>query len=136
MQSKESDKSISKEDYSNFVSENLVSKFMMIYPMLVLSRDEMRTFYANNKDSVSNKLKVKMINKLINSAREFLVKEPILEYLEQLDEDMLPQNSDIVLILCQYIEALDQFKRKNQVYAGAGIYKWRTQENPNPSMEN
>lgn len=123
------------EDYSSLITETDVAKFIMIYPMIVSTRNEMRTLSSKKQDGVLNNLKVKMINKLIDSARELLVKEPTLDYLEQLDEDMLPQNSDVVLILCQYIEALDQYKSKNQVVVSFGNYKWRTQENPKPSKE-
>jgi hypothetical protein len=95
--------------------------------MLKLINAEMSTLSA---DSVLNNLKIKIINKLINSERELLINEPILEYLEQLDEEMLPQNSDVVIILYQYIEALDQYKAKNKVYSrSVGTYQWNTQEN-------
>ena len=73
-----------------------------------------------------------MINKLINSAREILVDEINMHYLDILDEDMLPQNSDVVLILSQYIESLNQYRRKNTVRDRFGALAWRTQGNPNP----
>jgi len=99
-------------DHSNLITERDVSRFIMIYPMIVSIKHEMSTLSAKKQDGVLNNLKVKIINKLINSARELLVKEPTLEYLEQLDVDMLPQNSDVTLILSQYIEALDQYRKK------------------------
>ena len=122
-----------KQEYSQLITEENVAKYEMIFPMIVSMGDEIKTLSSKKQDGVLNSLKVKMINRLINSARDLLEKEPTLEYLEQLDGDLLPQNSDVVLVLCQYIEALTQYKIKNQVNIGSGIYRWRTQENPNPN---
>lgn len=116
---------------SNLITEEQVKKFTMVFPMLESMRDEMKVLSSKKQDGVLNNLKVKMINRLIGTARELLASEPTVEYLEELDEDMLPQNSDVVLILCQYIEALMLFKSKNQVYTNYE-WLWKTQENPKP----
>lgn len=123
-------KLIEQGNNSDLITEADVAKFTMIYPMVKLVQNEMSTLSANLQDGVLNNLKFKLINNLINSARELLIKEPILEYLEQLDNEILPQNSDVVIILCLYIEALDQYTTKNKLYSHFGVYQWSTQENP------
>ena len=120
-----------KEAHLNLLTEEQVKKFTMIFPMLESMRNEMKALSSKKQDGALNNLKVKMINRLIGTARELLASEPTLEYLEELDEDMLPHNSDVVLILCQYIEALRQLKSKNQVYS-SHEWIWKTQENPKP----
>lgn len=121
-------------DYSSLLTEANVKNYNMIFPMLESILNEMKVLSSKKQDGILNNFKVKLINRLIGPARELLADEPTLEYLEEIEEDMLPQNSDVVLILCQYIEALEQFKRKNQVYID-GVHRWRTQENQYPSIK-
>lgn len=53
--------------------------------------------------------KVKLINRLLEDLRTVLENEPGLKYLDLLDNDSLPQNSDVVLILSQYVAAMNTF---------------------------
>lgn len=130
MSHKKDIKLITQGDYCTLIAEADVSKFLIIYPMIKIIHDEMHILYTTKQDDVLNIFKFRVINKLIISAREILVTEPVLEYLEQLDEQVLPQNSDVIIILCQYIEALDQYKAKNNVYSSqSGSWQWETQEN-------
>jgi len=119
------------EDLINFITDDDVKKYEMIFPMMKSMLEEMKTLSSKKQDGLVNTLKVKMINKLISTSRELLIHSPALDYLEELDEDLLPQNSDVVLMLSQYIEALKQFHMKNQVFVDH-IKVWRTKENPNP----
>ena len=50
-----------------------------------------------------------MINRLLVKAKEVLKDEASNEYLDLLEEDELPSISDAVLIVSQYISALDKF---------------------------
>ncbi len=135
MPAKKANKEATAEDYSHLITEKDVATYNMIFPMIKSMRDEIKVLSSKKQDGVLNNLKIKIINRLIDPARELLAKEPTLEYLERLDEDLLPQNSDVVLILSQYIEALNQYQLKNQVNVGYGNYMWRTQENPKPFKE-
>ncbi len=119
-------------DTTNYPTKVDITKYEMINPLLISAYEEMKVLSSKKQDGVLNNLKVKMINKLINSAREILVDEINMHYLDILDEDMLPQNSDVVLILSQYIESLNQYRRKNTVRDRFGALAWRTQGNPNP----
>jgi hypothetical protein len=66
-----------------------------------------------------------MVNRLLKSIHELLQEEPNRGYLDELNEDDLPQNSDVVLILSQTAAAMDAFHRR--YYVGFGINKgWST----------
>ena len=56
-----------------------------------------------------NLKKVKMINRLLGKAKELLKDEPTIEFLDLLNEDELPTNSDAVLIMSQFIAAINKF---------------------------
>ena len=106
-----------------------IEKYDMLSPMLNSALEEMREYSNKKQDGVLNPLKVKLINRLLTDIKKFLSSEQSTSYLDILDEDTLPQNSDAVLILGQYRAAMDQFRSK---YYGLDGYKrrWFTQENP------
>jgi hypothetical protein len=66
-----------------------------------------------------------MINRLLASSLKILESEDSLTFLEKLDEDTLPQNSDVVLILSNFLDAMNLYK--NIYYRD---YKWHTKEKP------
>lgn len=109
MTTKKTKKEFVKEDNSNLLIEERVKKGNMILPMFESLRDEMKALSSKKPDGSLSSLKVKTVNRLIGPARELLANEPTLEYLEVLAEDPLPENSDVVLILSLYIEALKQY---------------------------
>ncbi len=107
------------------ISKDSVDKFKMLYPMLDGILNEMRELSKKKQDGVLNKLKAKTINKILDKIKTLLQDEPSIEFLELLDEDTLPTNSDAVLMIVQFKSAMDGFQKKNQKYEG-GIHKWIT----------
>jgi len=92
-------------------SEN-VNKFDMLYPMLVSDLNEIRELSKKKQDEPLNKFKVKTVNKKLEQIKSILNNEPTNEYLELLDEDTFPSNSDAVLMISQFIKAMDQYKKR------------------------
>ena len=78
-----------------------------------------------------------MVNRVIEPLKELLKNEPSHIFLDILNEDNLPTNSDVVLIISQYEKALLNFKNtyflidKNyrDKYENAQA-RWNTKENP------
>ena len=72
-----------------------------------------------------------MVNRVLTRIKNFLGDEPTAEFLDLLDDDTLPSNSDAVLIISQYDAALNVFKGK---YFGYDKFekehRWFTQEHP------
>jgi hypothetical protein len=89
-----------------------VEKFQMLYPMVKSDLEEIRELSKKKQDEPLNKFKVKTINKKLTQIHALLAKEPTAEFLEILDEDTLPSNSDAVLMISQFIKALDQYKKR------------------------
>ncbi len=111
-----------------------VNKFDMLYPMLVSDLNEIRELSKKKQDEPLNKFKVKIINKKLEQIRSILSNEPTNEYLELLDEDTFPSNSDAVLMISQFIQAMEQFKTNyftEDSYGSdfgilGGHYSWKT----------
>jgi len=93
----------------NAATEQQVHAYEIVKPLLTSAYNEIKELSKKKQDENLNVKKVKIINRLLVRSMEFLKEEPTSEFLELLDEDDLPTNSDAFLILSQFLEVLDQF---------------------------
>lgn len=108
---------MSKKDHSKqYTTEERVNEYEMLFPMLEVVYDEVKELSKKKQDDVLNKLKVKMINRILEQIKELLADEPTLQFIDLLDDETLPSNSDAVLILAQFRAAMEQFKEKYYRY--------------------
>jgi hypothetical protein len=104
-----------------------VAEFEMLWPILRSLLNETKELSKKKADNPLNKLKVGMINKILVRLKEILSDDPSVEFLEVLDSDILPSNSDAVFIIAQYDSAMKQFHDKHQRYdSRSSSYKWVT----------
>ncbi len=96
----------------NLPTEEQVARFDMLVPLLNSAFEEMSEFAKKKQDGVLNPLKVKLLNRLLCDVKAVLESDPTTAYLDLLDEETLPQNTDAVLILGQYRGALQQFRQR------------------------
>jgi hypothetical protein len=89
-----------------------IKKFEMLFPMVNSDLNEIRELSKKKQDEPLNKFKVKTINKKLEQVKLVLYDEPTFEFLELLDDEALPSNSDAVLMISQFIKAMEQFKKK------------------------
>jgi len=67
-----------------------------------------------------------MINKVLERVKKLLTADPTIKFLELLDDETLPSNSDAVFIIAQYDAAMEQYKGKHYRYeSGIGDH-WFT----------
>jgi len=92
---------------------------------------EMREFSKKKPEATLNKGKVNIINRALEDVRGFLQDEPEIKYLDLLDDEDLPQNSDAVLIMVQYESALAAFKTRyfRSYHRDLGHNVWLTKSN-------
>lgn len=81
---------------------------------------EIRELSKKKADATLIAGKVKIINRVLNDLREFLSEEPEAKYLDPLNDDELPQNSDAVLVMVQYESALRAFHSRYYRSLGMG----------------
>lgn len=102
-----------------------VEKYEMLFPLLNSALIEMKEFSKKKQGELLNKLKVKILNKILFQVKELLSNENTVEFLELLDEDDLPSNSDAVLIIAQHKSAMIQFRDKYHKYdRSSGGQRW------------
>jgi hypothetical protein len=102
-----------------------------LMPMLDAAHREMTEFSKKKQDGVLNALKIRNINRLLDKLELVLSGDPSLPFLEKLDEETMPQNSDSVLLLSQWKAALHQFHfRHYRNVKGSNGKRWVTIEDP------
>ena len=97
-------------------TDEQVELYCTISPLLKSMYSEIKDFSKKKLDDPMNLNKVKMINRLLVKAKEVLKNEASNEYLDLLEEDDLPSISDAVMIVSQYISALDKFHSDHYHY--------------------
>jgi len=86
-----------------------VQLYVTTSPLLKAMQEELREFAKKKPEATLSKSKVSLINRLFSDVKELLKDEDTSKYLDPLDEETLPQYSDVVLIGSQYLAALDAF---------------------------
>ena len=111
----------------NAPTNEQAARFDMLLPMIVSAHREMSELSKKKQDGIVNTLKVRHINRLLSPIQKILAGHESAGYLELLEEETLPQNSDAVFILGQFLAAMDQFQKRHTdgPYGGR---RWRTVE--------
>jgi len=103
-----------------------VEKFKMLQELLNSIYLEMKEFSKKKPDESLNKFKVKNVNRVLIQVKEILKSEPTNNFLDILDDELLPSNSDAILVIGQFKASMERFK---MTYS-AGYEKWKTKEYP------
>ena len=115
-------------------SNSQSEKFELLHPLLKSVLFEVKELSKKKQDDPLNKLKVGMINKILSQIKSGVLNDdPSREFLDLLDDETLPTNSDAVLIIAQYDAAMTQFRAKHQGWDGSET-RWFTNENPGSKM--
>lgn len=83
-----------------------VETYVAIEPLLGAMFNEFKELSKKKPEGVVNKNKIRIVNRLLFKCKDVLQNEISIDYLDIIDEDDVPQNSDIVLMLSQYNAAM------------------------------
>lgn len=112
---------------SNRPTKGNADQFDMIQPILEAVFDEIKELSKKKQDGALNETKVKMTNRILLKVKTILKDDPTVEFLDFLDEVLLPTNSDAVLIIAQFKAAMEQYKDKHYRWSGTEK-KWLTSD--------
>ena len=118
-------------DKNKAPTEEQIKKYEFLVPMLDSAIKEMREFSKKKQNGIVSSTKTKILNRLLTDFKEILANEESVNYLDPLNDQELPQNSDAVIILGQYRSALKTFKNKhhkNIYFDGERKHTWITKE--------
>ena len=102
-----------------------VDKFIKLIKQLKNLIAEFSILSKKKPDGAVNKFKIKLINPILEVANHFLGDKkykPFAEF-ELFNEDDLPTNSDILVILSQYNACLEKYY-KDSIFYSKGEYWW------------
>lgn len=94
-------------------------------PLLNAMYAQFQELSKKKPDDAISKNKIAVVNRLLQRCRDILESEDSLEFLDLLDEEDLPKNSDVVLMLSQYVAAMKTFRKTYHQYHN-GEYQWMT----------
>lgn len=125
------------ENQSQLPTEKNIEDYSLLKDMLYAQRQEFDILSKKKSDGQLNKMKIKMVNRVLEPLNELLKNESSHKFLDVLNEDEMPTNSDVVLIISQYEKALQNFKNKyfliDKRYRnkwGEPQARWNIKENP------
>ena len=101
-----------------------VERFEKLHIQIKDMYSELSILSKKSPDGAINKFKLNFINQLIEEANQLLGKRymPFSDF-QRFQEDDMPFNSDVVLIISQYIKCLERFKYDN-VKLLSGNWYW------------
>lgn len=102
-----------------------VDRFEKLAGQLTGVYDEMSLLSKKSPTDAVNKFKLKFINQQIAECNAILsAKYRPFDDFDQFSEDDIPQNSDVVFIVAQYLQCLEKLRADNVVQR-AGTWYWR-----------
>lgn len=96
------------------MNENEVNSFIQLYTQIEALYTEVSLLSKKNPIDVVNKFKLRYINKTLEQANNILKDErkPFSDFTF-FEEDNLPTNSDITMILSQYLSCMEELRSAN-----------------------
>ena len=115
------------KDFDHVTTEDAIAVFEAAGGVFGGVLAEMRELSKKKPDITLSRRKVQIVNRILKDLCSILSEEAEGKYLDLLDNDDLPQNSDAVLVMVQYETALNAFGSR---YKGmiCGDYGWITKK--------
>jgi len=112
-----------------------VDRFEKLSGQLISVYEEMSFLSKKNPNDAVNKFKLKFINKLIEESNQFLSEKyrPFKEF-DIFDEESIPNTSDVVFILSQYLQCFEKLRSDNVVLE-IGTWYWKVKGDINDIVD-
>lgn len=100
------------EDIEHYTTQFKAQMHDAMTPLIKSMYSEFKEISKKKPESVVSKNKIKIVNRLLERLRVILADEDTIEFLDILDEDDVPQASDVTLIISQYVASINAFHSK------------------------
>jgi hypothetical protein len=113
------------KDFNKTTTQDKADTWDSLNPLLEAMFKEFQDLSKKKPNDSLNKKKVEIVNRLLKSLMILLEDEPSKNYLEMLDEESLPSNSDVSLILGQFEASMNSFRSKYYGWDSfSGKHQW------------
>ncbi|WP_373032929.1 hypothetical protein [Sulfurovum sp.] len=99
-----------------YTTKEKVQNYDTTMPLLEAMYSEFKELSKKKPDAAVSKSKIKIANRLLDKVRTVLEDSTSIEFLDLLDEDDVPQVSDVTLILSQYVASMEAFYKRHYGY--------------------
>jgi len=99
---------------SQSLTRTQADEFDALTPLLTQLHKDFQELTKKKQDGGVGISRIKMVNRLLERAKVALSKEPSFSLLDTLDEQLVPQNADAMLVIGQYVAALQAVRTKYQ----------------------
>jgi hypothetical protein len=101
-----------------------IDEFEAVEAQVSAAREELLVLVKKNPHDALSKFKLSLVNGLLRRANALLAEDerPLADFSE-FDADELPSNSDVVVVLAQYLAALENLRVKHIQYS-RGEWSW------------
>ena len=106
-----------------YTTKDKADNYDVTMPLLKAMYVEFKAISSKKPDSAVSKSKIKITNRLLEKVREVLKDSSAIDFLDLLDEDDIPQASDVILILSQYVAAMETFYTEHHGFYN-GEHQW------------
>jgi hypothetical protein len=89
-------------------------EFDAITPLVKQMHKDFQELTKKKPDGGVGATRIVMVNRLLERAKKSLAKQPSWDLLDHLDADLVPQNADAMLVIGQYVAALEAVRTKFQ----------------------
>ncbi|MFB0593943.1 hypothetical protein ACSZM9_04975 [Aeromonas hydrophila] len=112
-----------------------VDTFEKLSGQLLSVYEEISLLSKKSPNDAVNKFKLKFVNNLLSQSNDYLADKykPFNDF-DSFDEDDIPQNSDVVFILSQYLQCFEKQRSDNVVIIG-GAWYWRVEGNEDDKVD-
>lgn len=104
-----------------YTTKEKADSYDVTMPLLKAMYVEFKALSSKKPDAAVSKSKIKITNRLLEKVREVLEDSSAIDFLDLLDEDDIPQASDVILILSQYVASMETFHKEH--------YGWHNGDN-------
>lgn len=110
------------------MNRNQIEKFKQILPQLQAFHSEFEALTKKEANGAINAFKLKIVNQIIDDVNKVLGSELLpIRGFAKFDDDALPSNSDVSMVLAQYLEAMEVLRAKNIERSARGVWHWAVQ---------
>lgn len=112
-----------------------VDRFEKLAGQLLGLYEEMSLLSKKSPNDAVNKFKLKFINRQLSDSNTFLSERyrPFDDF-DVFSEDDIPQNSDVVFILSQYLQCIEKLRADNVVIR-IGTWYWQVEGGENDKVD-
>jgi hypothetical protein len=114
-------------------TEKNIKDYKLLKDMLHSQKIEFDLLSKKKTNEQLNPMKIKMANRVLEPLKELFKHEESYNFLDTLNKDEMPTNSDVVLIISQFETAINEFKSRycfRDEYQYQSPIRWMTEEYP------